>query len=245
MRAASVSLLAALLLLVAVHARGETVEAVSAIDGDTLALGDGRTLRLAGIVAPRSPPGQGRWRRAGEAAAALQSLAAGRLLRLESLGEDRHRKLVAQAWREDGTWLQGELLRRGAARVRTAPEERSRAAEMLAIEREARGRKAGLWADPFYAIRQAEEGKRLLDTFHLVEGRVAAFRRVPGAVLLFLGGESALQLRLPTRSLKLFREAGLDPAMLEGARLLVRGWVFSDRRPTIELRHPEPIERLD
>ena len=41
-----------------------------------------------------------------------------------------------------------------------------------------------------------------------------------------------------------FKEAGLDPLELKGARVRVRGWIRLDRRPIIDVTHPEPIERL-
>src|SRR5207244_3711805 len=81
-----------------------------------------------------------------EATAALSRLAAGRAVELHPASPpDRHRRLVAHLWREDGTWLEGELLWQGLARVRTAAEDRDFAREMLAIEDEARRAGRGLW----------------------------------------------------------------------------------------------------
>ena len=45
-------------------------------------------------------------------------------------------------------------------------------------------------------------------------------------------------------ALRLFAEAGLDPLVLEGALVRVRGWVDDRDGPRIEVTHPEQIEVL-
>src|SRR5213076_2420124 len=99
-------------------------------DGETLTLADGREVRLAGILAPRPPlgwPPERPWRLAEQAKAALAELASGRRVELRRDGDaegDRYGRVLAQVYRVDGLWLQGELLRRGLARVATLAEHR-------------------------------------------------------------------------------------------------------------------------
>ena len=50
----------------------------------------------------------------------------------------RHGRLHAHLYLADGTWLQGEMLSRGLARVYTFDDSRSLVPEMLARERAAR-----------------------------------------------------------------------------------------------------------
>src|SRR5262245_1901228 len=75
-------------------------------DGETLTLGDGSEIRLAGILAPRPPLGwspERPWRAAVEAKAALSALALGRDVELRRSGEverDRYGRILAQVYRD-------------------------------------------------------------------------------------------------------------------------------------------------
>ncbi|HLJ19271.1 MAG TPA: thermonuclease family protein, partial [Stellaceae bacterium] len=147
------------------------------IDGDSLTLADGRTVRMVGIQAPKLPKGRPNfveWPFAREAQAALSELVEGRTVTLSFGGtrQDRYGRVLAQLTRDDGLWVEGELIRRGLARVYTFPDNRAAAPEMLALEREARAEKRGLWADPFFAIRGPEEASRFTGELTLVEGRI-------------------------------------------------------------------------
>jgi micrococcal nuclease len=228
-------------------------QAVTAIlDGDTMALADGSRVRLAGIMAPKPPlgrPVEARWRMADEAKAALSALALARVVELRpSVADtDRYGRIVAQLYRDDGLWLQGELLRRGLARVASDVDDRALVPEMLAIERTARAARLGVWRDGFYAIRGAEEAGRFIESFQLVEGTIAEATKVKGQVFLNLGADwrSAFTIRIPRGALALFKEDGLDPLSWKIARVRVRGWIRLDRRPIIDVTHPEQIELLD
>jgi micrococcal nuclease len=98
-----------------------TVSAV--IDGDTVMLADGRQVRLVGIQAPKLPldrPEGSPWPLADSARSALAALVLDRTVRLAYGGtaSDRYGRVLAQLHTADGTWVQGELLRQGLARVR-------------------------------------------------------------------------------------------------------------------------------
>lgn len=239
----------AFLCLAPAAAEEAPVRAVEVVDGATLRLDDGQTLRLAGILPPLPPRDDAGER--GPAIAArvlLARLAADRALVLRN-GEattDRHGRRLAQAFLEDGTWLQGELLRRGLARVHTAPDNRLLAAEMLALEREARAAATGIWSDRRYAIRGVDETPRLVDTFQLVEGSVVAAVKVKSQIFLNFGPDwrTDFTIRVPTPALKLFRAARVDPLKLQGSRVRVRGWLRWDNGPMIDATHPEQIELL-
>jgi micrococcal nuclease len=256
-RAGSWLALGILMLVAAAPARAETLtdagtaEVAGILDNGDLDLADGRRVRLAGIMLPSPPLGRAAalgWRSAAEATATLRDVALGRsvALRTEAIAGDRYGRVVAQLWRADGLWLQGELLRRGLARVAGAADDRALAAEMLALEGAARAARAGIWRDGFYAVRSAEEAGRYVDSFQLVEGTVADAAKVKGQVFLNLGPDwhSAFTLRLARPALALFKASGVDPLALKGARIRVRGWLRFDRRPLVEVTHPEQIEAL-
>ncbi len=221
------------------------------VDGDTLELADGRRVRLVGIDAPRPPLGAAkdmRWRQEEAAKAGLAELTQDRIVTLRYGGapSDRYGRVLAQLYREDGLWLQGEMLRRGLARVHSYADNRALVAEMLAVEDEARRARRGLWRDPAYAVRRAEEAGRFVESFQLVEGTIVEIAKVKGQVFLNFASDwhSAFTAHLPRGALPLFREDGIDPLSLTGARVRLRGWVRFDARPMIDLTHPEQIELL-
>ncbi|HEX3498785.1 MAG TPA: thermonuclease family protein [Stellaceae bacterium] len=222
------------------------------VDGDALVLADGRQVRLVGIDAPRAPLGTAKdiiWRQAEAAKAMLVELAQDRIVTLRYGGApgDRYGRVLAQLHRDDGLWLQGEMLRRGLARVHSYADNRALVGEMLAVEDEARGARRGLWRDPAYAVRRAEEMERFVETFQLVEGTIVDVAKVKGQIFLNFAPDwhSAFTARLPRSALPLFREAGLDPLALKGATVRLRGWVRFEARPLIDITHPEQIELLD
>lgn len=231
------------------------VRVAAIVDGDTLAiepaLGGFDRLRLAGIRAIKPPldrpPGRP-WPLAEQAHDALAALAGGASLRLSPCPQDvdRYGRLIAHAHLGDGRWLQGELLAAGLARVATTPECRDRAAEMLAIEAEARAARRGLWGSPVYAVRTPMEVRDQIGAFAVVEGSVLKVGRVKDRVYLNFGADwrDDFTVTVDTTNLPLFEAAGLDPLALAGRRIRVRGWVERYNGPAIEATHAEQIEVL-
>ena len=222
---------------------------VAVSDGDTVTLEDGAVVRLVGIQAPKLPlgrPGYPTWPLAEVAKAAAEALCLGQKVRLSYGGQevDRYGRLLAQLTTTDGVWVQGKMLERGMARVYTFADNRARAAEMLALEGRARAARRGIWADPFYAIRHADDPARIpVDGFELVEGKVLAAATVKGRGFLNFGPDrhSDFTITMAPKSLKSF--GGVDG--YGGHVVRVRGWVERRDGPLIEATHPEQIERLD
>ena len=255
-----VAALAAFALSAAERARAASTEApaseesarVSAVvDGETLELADGRGLRLMGIIVPMPPldaePGR-RWPLAERASAALRELALGRTVRLvfEGPRSDRYGRLLAQVYRDDGLWLEGELIARGLARVLTHKDARALAAEMLAREREAREHRRGLWATRAFRVLAPEEARRHLDSFELVEGKIESVRKSGTREFLRMGGDqgSGCTAILLPEGRRLFAQAGMRGEALSGRRVRVRGFLRWWNGPVIEVDHPEQIEVL-
>ncbi len=236
----------------AVLEAGGSARVESVVDGDTLTLDNGVTVRLVGIQAPKLPlgrPGFAAWPLADEAKAALEEIALGRRVTLYYGGRrsDRYGRALAHLYRDDGLWLQGELLALGMARVYSFRDNRARAPEMLAREAAARAVGLGIWRNPFYAVRRAEPPNIPIDRFELVEGRVRDVATVRNRTYINFGDDWRNDFTLSVASgvRRLFERQGYDLDGLEGRTVRARGWIESYNGPMIDITHPEQIELLD
>ena len=237
--------------------RGGEGTVAEVIDGDTVALRSGEQVRLVGIQAPKLPLGRPdfpKWPLADEAKAALEDLALGQPVTLWHGGAkgDRHGRILAHLVTARGDWLQGRLLEAGLARVYTFEDNWAKAHEMLALEQAARTARRGIWAHPFYRVREAGElagsdWRQALDSFVLVEGRVLSVGETRSRTYLNFGRdwETDFTVSLPARGRKAFRRAGVELDTLEGARVRARGWLEPYNGPSLELTHPEQLEFLE
>lgn len=226
------------LLLALAAARSGIAAERSPPDAATVRLGDGRLVRLAGIAVP------------GDEAAAVAELLGRGPARLdpEPPPLDRHGRLRAQVHGEGGAWLQGELVRRGLALVAPAADvQPPLLAELLALEKDARGAGLGLWADdrlgPWPARRVAAPRGR----FVLVQGRVLDVARAQDFIYLNFGDDwrRDFTVRVEAGRRRALARAGLDLDALEGRNVMVRGTLFEANGPMIELTHPAQIEILE
>jgi endonuclease YncB( thermonuclease family) len=221
------------------------------IDGDTVRLDDGRTVRLVGVSAPELNPERSRRGIvepfAREAKAALERLVRGRsvILRAGETPRDRFNRVLAHLVTADGVWVQGALLREGAVMVYTFPDNRALADEMLALEEEARRAERGLWGFAETRVQPADEAL-VREHFTVIEGRVRSVARVRDTVYLNFGTDYRrdFTVRLRAQTARALAREGLDVLRLEGARVRVRGWVFEENGPMIELTHAEQLARL-
>ena len=227
---------------------------VEVVDGDTVRLDDGNTVRLVGIQAPEMAwPGSDSEPQpfASQAREALVALALDRRVGLAYGGgqrRDRWDRLLAHLVRtNDGCWLQGALLEAGLALVYSFRDNRAAVPAMLAHERRARERRRGLWAEPFYRVRAAEEADETLQGFHLVEGVVRRVAVVRGRGYLNFGADwrTDFTISIAPRDLPLFEAEGLAIGDYAGRLVRVRGWVRSFNGPMIEATHPEQIEIVE
>lgn len=222
-------------------APGGSAQIRDVVDGTTLALADGRVLRLVGIETPlRGALGQ-------QAKAALNDLVSGGTIDLRFAGNprDRQGRVLAQIY-AGALWVQGELLRLGLARVHGAADNRLGIPDMLALERQARRYHRGLWSDRAYAVLSAEDAGQSAGTFQLVDFTVAEVASVASQIIVSAGADRhrSLALTIAAPMVKLCRDAGLDPMALKGKRILVRGFIDGKVHPTIAIAFPEQIELL-
>jgi endonuclease YncB( thermonuclease family) len=241
-----------LLLLSAGTARAEPSDgldygppaAVDAVlDGRTVRLADGTMVRLGALDIPA-----GRWRDI--ARSVLAELLQGQSVRLARLAPpDRYGRVPAQAQREDGLWIEEELVGRGLARVDAAGAEPAEALVSLQVtEGEARAAGRGLWSDPVLAVRPAESlGRADLDRFQIVEGQVLQATLVRGQAYLNFGTDTRQDFTIMAEpeTVRRLAAAGEDLTQLQGHRVRVRGWLDWSGGPRIVIDRFEQIERLD
>ncbi len=235
----------------------ETGTVAAIIDGETLQLTDGRTVRLIGAKAPMPPlgrRGEDPWPLVDEAKEALTRFAAGKEveLRFDGRRTDRHGHALAQIFVvESGTrlWLQEEMIAKGLARVYSLPDSRACVSELMAREKEARAARRGVWGSWAYRIESALDVQRLgrlVHSYQIVEGKVVAVGE--GRVRMYLNfaqdWRRDFTINIERKDVSAFAAAGIDLKTLAGARLRVRGFLAWRNGPMIEASHPEQIELL-
>ena len=230
---------------------------VEVTDGDTVVLDNGVKVRMIGTQAPKLPLGREgfpTWPLAPEAKDALEALALNKDVRLGYGGEevDRYDRALAHVFvdtPEGAVWAQYFMVSNGLARVYSFPDNRECLDQLFAAEAKARMERLGIWADPYYSVRAADRPDDLLGRvghYELVEGRVFLADRSGSRVYLNFGRfwKEDFTAVIEASALRLFAEDDLDPLMLEGALVRIRGWVDDRDGPRIEVTHPEQIEVL-
>jgi endonuclease YncB( thermonuclease family) len=240
-----------------------TVKAI--IDGRTFMLADGREIRLAGIEVPPLPAAPEPIKAAATVAPngpsdpgvaavnALTALVASRevILQAPKHVNDRYGRLLADAavTGADASSVVKSLLSQGFARVAAHVGEPACAAELRIAERTARAQKLGLWGDPRYFPKAADDPAGVLAErghFTLVEGKVESVRESGGTIYVNFGRRWSedFTVTILKRSERQFTAAGLALRSLAGRRVLVRGFIEERGGPWIEVRGPEQIEIL-
>lgn len=237
---------------------GEPVKAAQVIDGETLRLGDGRTLKLIGALAPKAPSwwkGPQKWGPEARVKRALEKLLAGRQLRLAPAGreQDRRGRLLAHLFITDGPeriWVQGRLIEEGYARAYTLPGSRSCAHALLSRESQARKAGKGIWRNSFFAVVDARETSKLLKrryTYQLVEGQVVSVARRRSWTFVNFGKDyrSDFTVAIRAGNRRSFLKSDISLEALQGKHIRVRGWIERWNGPAIKVTHPEQIELLE
>ena len=239
-------------------AGGEAVTVTGIGDDFSVALADGRSLRLAGIdpvaSTPEHPslPDEARTRAAGwlvgHTAVALPL----------TPGVDRWGRIAALLFAPGGTGdrpgtspggpLSVALALVDAGLARGRPETGFAACWPALREAEARARESGLglWGDPYYAVLQGGDPIATADltgTMVVVEGRVG--RVGQGRTRLFIGlgtRRDTVTVSIARRDLFILGQAGLDDKTLVGTDVRVRGELDERGGPSIDVSDADQIE---
>ncbi len=127
---------------------GDQVRVQWVADGDTIVLTDGRHVRYIGIDTPEIDSDSRRAQPMGyEARAINRSLVEGKRLRLtyDEERKDRYGRTLAYVYLPDGTLVNAELVKRGAAFVLYRHPNTSKARLLLDAQREAMQKGRGIW----------------------------------------------------------------------------------------------------
>lgn len=145
-------------------ARGPTERArvERVVDGDTVALADGRRVRLLGINTPEK--GEPLYE---EAAATLRELVQGQEVTLEFDEErkDQYDRTLAYLFKGE-LFVNGELVRRGLAYCFTWAPNTAHEDDFISLQRDARAARRGLWALPAPAPEPTYVGDGRTRRFH-------------------------------------------------------------------------------
>ncbi|MGQ7960714.1 thermonuclease family protein [Pseudomonas sp. SP16.1] len=221
------------------------------VDGDTLRLVDGRSVRLIGLNAPElGHQGRSDEPFAVQAQRRLQALVAandGRVgLRPGREGKDRYGRTLAHLYDRQGRNLEAQLLAEGLGFMVAVAPNTALAGCQRAAEQQARTRRLGLWGT------QQVKGAGQLRSggFALLGGRVGEVKRNRGGLWLELDGGRVL--RVAPALLEQFDVRALQ--RLAGQQVEARGWVIDraargglksgQARWMLPLTHPAMLEIL-
>ncbi len=228
----------------------ERATVAQVVDGDTLRLRDGRSVRLIGVNAPEigrdGRPSEPFAKQARDAVKRMLGRHAVVGLRLGNERRDRHGRLLAHVYDADGRSVEAALLRQGLAAQIVVPPNLHALDCYRAAETEARDAGRGVWGS-LYRPRAVESLPRSTRGFRLISGKVVSVKDSKYSVWLNFPrrpGErkrEGVALRIPRKDLVNFPRGFLRD--LQGRHVVARGWLFRHNRQLVMvIRHPASLE---
>lgn len=165
----------------------------------------------------------------------------------EPAGVDRYGRLQAQPLGVDGRSLQEVLVAAGLAIVRPAPDSDPEVLDaLLRNEAAAEAARRGLWRHSAEVLAGAAEAGARLGQFMLVEGVILQASRQQRYFYLNFGTDwrTDTTARIDKETLRTMQRNGFDPAVLEGRNVRLRGTLFDENGPMLELWTHQGIEVL-
>lgn len=232
--------------------RAQQVAVRQVVDGDTVRLTDGRSVRLIGINAPEigrkgrsSEPYADAARRRLQALVKASDGKVGLVRGVEA--KDKYGRTLAHLYGRTGDNLEAVLLSEGLGyRVAVAPNVRLASCQHAA-EQSARKARAGLWRQS--PVQRPADLRQ--SGFAVVKGRVQKIERNRGGIWLEL--DTAMVLQVPSRLRRAFPSGFFEG--LQGRQVEARGWVLdrarkgalksTQRRWLLPLTDPSMLQRND
>lgn len=227
---------------------GETGRVASVVDGETMTLDSGLTVRLIGALPPQGDAGA-------RTRTALAEMALAKPVRLFYGGRrrDRHGRALAHVFvtSEDGRlWVQGRLVEDGLAQVYSFADARACVADLLEREAAARAAGKGLWGGRVFSVVDGLDLETLIAAEHrfaIVEGTVHAAAEARGRVYLNFEADwrRDFTVSVAPRDRRAFEKQGVDLMALNSRRIRARGWIVRRNGPMIEADHAEQVEVVE
>lgn len=208
------------------------------IDGDTLRLDSGKTVRLIGINTPetakRDRPAQPL---ADQATAVLANWLTKESVRLETGKEarDRHGRLLTHLRTRNGDLLETRLVEAGLAWVVAIPPNTEQLTALAAAERRARGAGKGIWSVKTYQPIAASKAGDILG-FQFIHGKI--LRTWSGKHQRYFALHDDLVLIINHQHWPLFSLH--DPEKLVSKTIVARGWLSRHPRYGLRMRITHP-----
>ena len=222
----------------------------------SLTLMDGRVMRLAGLDPVRETPAHPA--RPAETRGLLATWLDGHAasVRILATTPDRWGRVPAMVFAPATADVNGPtlsvalaLIDAGLARRSAEPEAAACDAEARMAETNARAAGLGLWDDPYYAIRHADDGLPWGDAaggMVVIEGRVRHVGETRTRIYLDLGPtRGSLAVRLPRRGAFILDQGGEGHGGWIGRSLRIRGVPSEAGGPLLDVQDADQIESMD
>lgn len=224
----------------------EWVQVRHVIDGDTVVLRDGRTVRLIGLDTPElgyhGDPHEAFAVQAREVLTTMLTKQKNILgLRFDRQRRGPYGRVLAHGYLGDGVNVSATLLAKGLAVQLTIPPNIGNVYCYHNQEAGAEQDRRGIWALSRYRPRESNSGKWSVPGFHLVRGRVSSINE--GRNTFWMQLEGGIRLGISRRDLDYF--TSLKPNSLLGRRVEARGRLYGPPgRERIRIRHPVALRVL-
>ncbi|MEP4148951.1 MAG: thermonuclease family protein [Halioglobus sp.] len=217
----------------------------SVVDGDTLRLSGGDSLRLVGVNTPEigrdgrrdEPLAQ----RAGQALESISGPGKDIWLRQAEDGRDRYGRLLAYAYDAKGLSISGLLIAQGLGfHVAVAPN--VRLADCLhSQEKRARDARLGVWSEPAFSPKSVSQLVSGEGGFMLVRDRVSRVSFKDNGWWVQLGGKLGLKIAEPDQG----RFSRQELRALDGVMVEARGWLVPMNGGwwMMKLSHPSLLQK--
>ncbi len=213
------------------------------VDGDTIHLKDGRSVRLIGVNAPEVA---NKHKAAEPLATESKKNLAAILAKSKKIGlkygqekYDRYLRTLAHVFLESGVNVQASQLKRGMAAHIIIPPNLRQQNCYAKHEELARSKKRGIWAESRFQQISSDELSIQSRGFYFVSGRVHDIKQNKTTIWLFTDDKFAF--RIEQDDLNFFKK--LRPFQLLGQKIAVKGWVFPYKNQlNMRIKHSAAIE---
>jgi hypothetical protein len=168
---------------------------------------------------------------------------------------DRYGYLYGHLMRDDGTWIQADMVARGLAWAFSTETNHSLVIPLYKYEAVARAEKLGFWKDPEYDIKTKANIAKYMNSYQIFQGVLTLGGG--GADRYVFGCDSgwstppSFTFGIRYEKSMFFRRGSASPGDVfrtwTGAVVRVRGWVEKDAdgHPSIEVTHPQQMEFIN